>query len=374
MVVIGVLFGTAEAFFRPAYTGLVPQTVPEADIQGAQALTGVSRELAQVVSPALATALVLGVGGAAAFALDAATFAVSAVLLSRVRARQRGERAVPDDGARRAPRGLRGAARAHLGVGGHRRVLRCRCSRAGAVLRAGRGGVGAALRHRRGLRARQRGLGRRHRRRRAGRVAVAAALPDARGDARARCPGPAASRVFALGAAAAPGLRLHGGRRARHRRCSRCGGRQRWRSASRRTCCRASPPGTGWARSPCCRWATCCRGPSPTLFGGPEVLVGGGLLGVAGRWRWPCCRARCATCRGWSTRPSTGRPRHRCLSPSGPRVSARPDPSGGAGGPQGGSPSRGDRIPTTTGGRPPPCRGAQCRLPRATACDPCGPG
>lgn len=90
MVVIGVLFGTAEAFFRPAYTGLVPQTVPEHDIQGAQALGGVSRELASFASPALATLLVLGVGGAAAFALDAATFLVSAVLLARVRPRARG--------------------------------------------------------------------------------------------------------------------------------------------------------------------------------------------------------------------------------------------------------------------------------------------
>jgi len=90
MVVIGLLFGTAESFFRPAYTGLVPQTVPEADIQGAQALGGVSRELASFASPALATALVLTVGGAAAFGLDAATFLVSAVLLSRVRTRSRG--------------------------------------------------------------------------------------------------------------------------------------------------------------------------------------------------------------------------------------------------------------------------------------------
>jgi MFS family permease len=91
MVVVGVLFGTAEAFFQPAYTGLVPQTVPENEIQAAQALGGVSRELAAFVSPALATLLVLTVGGAAAFALDAATFAVSAVTLSRVRARPRGE-------------------------------------------------------------------------------------------------------------------------------------------------------------------------------------------------------------------------------------------------------------------------------------------
>lgn len=90
MVVIGLLFGTAEAFFRPAYAGLVPQTVAEGDIQAAQALTGVSREVAEVAGPALATALVLGVGGAAAFALDAATFVVSALLLSRVRGRDRG--------------------------------------------------------------------------------------------------------------------------------------------------------------------------------------------------------------------------------------------------------------------------------------------
>jgi MFS family permease len=90
MVVIGVLFGTAEAFFQPAYTGLVPQTVDEPDIQAAQALGGVSREVASFASPALATALVLGVGGAAAFGLDALTFAFSAVLLARVHPRARG--------------------------------------------------------------------------------------------------------------------------------------------------------------------------------------------------------------------------------------------------------------------------------------------
>jgi MFS family permease len=91
MVLIGIGFGTAQAFFQPAYTGLVPQTVGESDIQSAQALNGVSRELAEFLSPALATVLVLGVGGAAAFGLDAITFAISAILLTRVRARKRGE-------------------------------------------------------------------------------------------------------------------------------------------------------------------------------------------------------------------------------------------------------------------------------------------
>jgi MFS family permease len=96
MVIIGLLFGTAEAFFRPAYTGLVPQTVPEDDIQGAQALGGVSNELASFASPALATALVLGVGGASAFALDAVTFLISATLLWRVRTRRRGDKVVQE--------------------------------------------------------------------------------------------------------------------------------------------------------------------------------------------------------------------------------------------------------------------------------------
>ena len=92
MVVIGVLYGTAEAFFRPAYTGLIPQTVAsDDDIQGAQALGGLSAELANFASPALATALVLGIGGGWAFGVDAATFLVSAALVSRVHARSRGE-------------------------------------------------------------------------------------------------------------------------------------------------------------------------------------------------------------------------------------------------------------------------------------------
>ena len=91
MVVIGMLFGTAEAFFRPAYTGLVPQTVGEHRIQDAQALSGVSAQISEVASPALATALVLGVGASAAFALDALSFVVSALLLVRLRPRERGE-------------------------------------------------------------------------------------------------------------------------------------------------------------------------------------------------------------------------------------------------------------------------------------------
>jgi MFS family permease len=85
MIVIEALFGTAEAFFRPAYTGLLPQTVPPTDIQAAQAVTNVSNTIAELAGPALATALVLGIGAGWAFTLDAATFVASAWFLLRVR-------------------------------------------------------------------------------------------------------------------------------------------------------------------------------------------------------------------------------------------------------------------------------------------------
>ena len=91
IVVIEALFGTAEAFFRPAYTGLVPQTVPEEQIQEAKAAGSTIETVAEFAGPALATALVLGLGAGWAFALDALTFLVSAAFLARVRPRARGE-------------------------------------------------------------------------------------------------------------------------------------------------------------------------------------------------------------------------------------------------------------------------------------------
>jgi MFS family permease len=91
IVVIEALFGTAEAFFKPALTGLVPQTVPEEEIQPARAATSTLETVAEFAGPALATALVLGLGAGWAFALDALTFLVSAAFLMRIRARDRGE-------------------------------------------------------------------------------------------------------------------------------------------------------------------------------------------------------------------------------------------------------------------------------------------
>jgi MFS family permease len=89
VVVIEAFFGTAEAFFRPASTAVIPQTVPEREIQEANALVAMSNNVCEFVGPALATVLVLGVGAGEAFAVDAATFVISAALLARMSPRRR---------------------------------------------------------------------------------------------------------------------------------------------------------------------------------------------------------------------------------------------------------------------------------------------
>jgi predicted MFS family arabinose efflux permease len=92
IAVIEALYGAAHAFFRPAYTGLVPQTVPDEELQAAQAITYLSFNVASFAGPALGALLVVTIGAGPAFAVDAATFFVSAALLARVRPRERGER------------------------------------------------------------------------------------------------------------------------------------------------------------------------------------------------------------------------------------------------------------------------------------------
>jgi len=91
IALIEAAFGIAEAFFRPAYTGLIPQTVPEHDIQQAKATFSTIETISEFAGPALATVLVLGVGPGFAFAIDAATFLVSAAFLLPLRPRERGE-------------------------------------------------------------------------------------------------------------------------------------------------------------------------------------------------------------------------------------------------------------------------------------------
>jgi MFS family permease len=85
LAVLYAIDGGATAFFNPASNALVPQIVPRRRLQEANALLEVSRSLGRVVGPALA-GIMLGFGSpGAALAVDAGTFAVSAVALVGLR-------------------------------------------------------------------------------------------------------------------------------------------------------------------------------------------------------------------------------------------------------------------------------------------------
>lgn len=112
LVVAGLLFGTAEAFARPAYDGVVPETVPDSAIQEARAVISTTEELARLLGPAMATALVVTIGAGGAFAVDAATFLVSAWLLLGIRTHARDAVAGPAAGPAVAVPGLDATAQA----------------------------------------------------------------------------------------------------------------------------------------------------------------------------------------------------------------------------------------------------------------------
>ncbi|PWI12794.1 MFS transporter [Streptomyces sp. Act143] len=87
LVLLMIVFGTADAFFMPASTGLIPQVVGPDRLREANALRGFVRSAGLVLGPALAGGLVLLAGAGGALALDAVTFAVSAAFLARLRPR-----------------------------------------------------------------------------------------------------------------------------------------------------------------------------------------------------------------------------------------------------------------------------------------------
>lgn len=107
----GALYGAAQSFFGPASAGLVPETVPASQLQQASALMGFSGSFFSVGGPAAAGLLIAAFGPGLVFAVDAATFLVSAVSLGLLR--------LPP---RRLP--PRGSFRADLAVGWHELAIR----------------------------------------------------------------------------------------------------------------------------------------------------------------------------------------------------------------------------------------------------------
>jgi MFS family permease len=84
LALFAAVHGSGAAFFQPASTGLVPETVSAPRLQQANALIGLSRNVFAIAGPALAGLLVAAFGPGWVYAVDAATFALSAAFLVRL--------------------------------------------------------------------------------------------------------------------------------------------------------------------------------------------------------------------------------------------------------------------------------------------------
>jgi Major Facilitator Superfamily len=86
---IAIVLGAAEGVFLPGAFAIVPGLLPAEELQAGNALVAGSTQLTAFAGPAAAGLLVAAVGPAAAFAVDAATFAVSVATLLGVPPRAR---------------------------------------------------------------------------------------------------------------------------------------------------------------------------------------------------------------------------------------------------------------------------------------------
>jgi MFS family permease len=82
--------GVGDAFFRPAYTGLVPQVVSSRRLQQANALQGLVQSASITLGAATGGLLVAAVGAGWAIGIDGCTFLISAGFLWRLRPRRLG--------------------------------------------------------------------------------------------------------------------------------------------------------------------------------------------------------------------------------------------------------------------------------------------
>jgi len=90
IAVLVVVYGAGQAFFDPAFDAIVPDVLPAAELGRANALDQFVRPLAlRLAGPALGGVVIDLAGTGGAFALDAASFAVSAAALLAMRAPRR---------------------------------------------------------------------------------------------------------------------------------------------------------------------------------------------------------------------------------------------------------------------------------------------
>jgi len=93
---LGAVYGLADGFVIPATNGLIPAVISAARLQQANALIGLSRSILGFAAPALGGILVAAGSPGGAILIDAASFAVAAVLLARVHVEPRADLVEPE--------------------------------------------------------------------------------------------------------------------------------------------------------------------------------------------------------------------------------------------------------------------------------------
>jgi predicted MFS family arabinose efflux permease len=107
LVALQAVGGCATAFYSPASSGLVPQTVPGESLQQANALMNIARYAAFPLGAAVGGTIVATIGAGYALLLDGATYATSAALLTRLRLAAAGATAAAHNFARDLAEGWR---------------------------------------------------------------------------------------------------------------------------------------------------------------------------------------------------------------------------------------------------------------------------
>lgn len=85
LIGVAVVLGSAEGMFIPASEVIVPALLPRRELQAGNALISGTTQLSQLAGPAIGGLLVALVGPAQGFAIDAGTFAISALTLIGVK-------------------------------------------------------------------------------------------------------------------------------------------------------------------------------------------------------------------------------------------------------------------------------------------------
>ncbi|MGP9023158.1 MFS transporter [Streptomyces sp. BR1] len=98
LLLVSLLLGTADVFFRAAYSAYLPALLPAEQLADGNARLQTSESAAEVVAPGVGGALAQAGSAAVGFLADGLSFLVSAVLLARIRTPES-----PPGGEERAP-------------------------------------------------------------------------------------------------------------------------------------------------------------------------------------------------------------------------------------------------------------------------------